>query len=103
MTIEQLAKEIAMFKDDCVDPEDMLIDYDSVTVGDVYKLIQEAKKEEREKFKVAFYDKFVGSGEVWFPYVGCGVENEQEEREAVDEHWEDILNSITTPLTDKDV
>ena len=39
-SVEELAKEIAMFPDDDILPEDMLIDYDRVKVGDIHKLLQ---------------------------------------------------------------
>jgi hypothetical protein len=86
MTIEQLAKEIAMFKDDCVDPEDMLIDYNSVRVGDVYELIQEAREEERSNIK-----EDIKTICRQLPMIA---------------HSKELIkrySALTTPLTDKDV
>ena len=48
-SVEELAKQIAMFPDDDILPEDMMIDYDRIKVGDIHKIITQTLQSERQK------------------------------------------------------
>ena len=43
--VEELSKKIAMFPDQDILPEDMMIDYDRVKVGDIYNLLTQAHQQ----------------------------------------------------------
>jgi hypothetical protein len=67
-SVEEIVEKIAMFPNDDVLPEDMLIDYDRIRVGDIYKLITKAKEEERESINqlatnVWYAEKRKGTGD----------------------------------------
>ena len=49
---------------------------------------------ERQRCKTKIVDYFAGSGELWFPYIGVGVETKEEEKECVKQELSELLEQL---------
>ena len=69
-----------------------------IKLVDHIALVEKAVEAERERIRKNFYDEFAGAGELWFPYIGCGVSTKEEEEREVDGYWKDVSKN-----TDKQI
>ena len=51
-------------------------------------------EEERKSIKEAFVETFKGAGELWFPYQGCGDTTKEEELDAVEQIWNELITNL---------
>lgn len=58
------------------------------------KHFQQALAAQREEIRQAIIDEVKGSGEMWFPYEGCGDTTKEEALEAAEMFADSILDSL---------
>ena len=58
------------------------------------RIVEETKREEREKLHKAFISNYRGAGEIWIFYESKGNCTKEEELEAVENEWEKVIESI---------
>jgi len=59
-----------------------------------HKELSSLIRNKRKEIKKAFVETFKGVGELWFPYQGCGDTTKEEELDAVEQIWNELITNL---------
>lgn len=95
--LEATYQEDAKYNIDAVVPYNDLPEgskiLDRYIAGKIIEMLTSRDTYWKEKYKEAFYETFIGAGELWFPH--SSVTSDLDEIEgAVDEQWELLLDNL---------